>query len=84
VNVDTGAFEALTAQVAKLTEAVQAEVLKSITLDAIFDAGFAAGQDDIRKSMGQPSRGRARATRRAAGSGHLRAVQGGGGRECSN
>jgi hypothetical protein len=82
VNVDAGAFEALTAQVAKLTEAVQTEVLKSITLDAIFDAGFAAGQDDIRKSMGQPSRGGK--PRRAAGSGHLRAVQGGGSRECSH
>jgi hypothetical protein len=84
VNVSTGAFEALTAQVAKLTEAVQTEFLKSVTLDAIYAAGFAAGQDDVRKSMDQPSRGRARGPRRAAGSGHLRAVQGGGGRECSN
>ena len=77
MNVGKEAFEALTAEVAQLAKAVEGMAMREVMAEVIFDAGFAAGQDDVRKSMGQPSRGRAGKPRRAAGNGHLRAVPGG-------
>jgi len=78
VNVDTGAFQALTAEVARLAEAVRGMVLREAILDMSFDTGYAAGQEDIRKSVGMPTGGRAGKPGRAASCGHLRPLQEGG------
>jgi hypothetical protein len=73
VNVSTGALEALTAQVAELAERVREIAAREFAEQVFFEAGFAAGQDSIRRSVGVPVRSRAERPARAA-RGHLRPV----------
>ncbi len=71
----------LTAQVAGLAEQVQGMAQREIAVKTIFDAGFQVGQDDMcrpaPRSARRRSRGRARSSLGAAGSGHLSVVEGG-------
>jgi hypothetical protein len=60
VNVSTGAFEALTAQLAELTEQVRQLATKEFGAEALFQAGYATGETRTREAMlgraGQTSR----------------------------
>jgi hypothetical protein len=47
VNADTGAFGALTAEVARLAEQVRGLAQREIAVEAIFQSGYQAGQDDV-------------------------------------
>jgi hypothetical protein len=74
VNVDAAAFQALATQLSELAEQVRGIAKREFAEEMFFQAGFAAGQDDVRRSTGQPARVRAESARRAASPGHLRAV----------
>ena len=67
----------LTAQVAGLAEQVRSLAQRELAVEQIFQAGFAAGQDEIREPAGQPVKRRAAGPRRTAPRGHLSMVQGG-------
>jgi hypothetical protein len=74
VNVDTGAFQALTAQVAALAEEVRGLAARGFSLDAAFRAGCVAGEVIARDAMpGQAPRTARTARPRPR---HLRAVGG--------
>ena len=75
MNADTGAFQALTAEVAELAEQVRGLAQREIAVKAIFEAGFQAGQDDFCGPAGKPVRRRTGKSRRGD-RGHLRPVQG--------
>ena len=75
MNADTGSFRALTAEVAGLAEQVRGLAQREIAVEAIFQAGFQAGQDDVLRPAGKPVRPRAGRARRGD-RGHLRPVQG--------
>jgi hypothetical protein len=49
--VDTGAFEALTAQLAELTEQVRELAAKEFSAEAFFQAGYAHGETRTREAM---------------------------------
>lgn len=74
MNVDTGAFRALTDEVAGLAEQVRQLNVKEIAADVFFQAGYAAGETHTREALlGRAARtaGTARRPRR------LRSVDGG-------
>lgn len=75
MNVDTGAFQALTDQVAGLAEQVQRLKVLDIASDVFFAAGFEAGRQAARSAL----LGRAAETSRPATPrpSRLRAVDGG-------
>ncbi len=75
MNVSTGAFEALTAQLAELTEQVRQLAVKEVYAEGIFQAGVATGETRTREAMLV----RAAQTSRPASPrpSHLRAVPGG-------
>ena len=78
MTVDTGAFLALTAEVRQLAEQVRGMAAREGALEAAFEAGRSACQDDIRRSMGMPVKSRGERPRAGAASrGHLQAVPGG-------
>ena len=54
MNADTGAFQALTAEVAQLAEQVRGLAQREIAVEAIFQSGFQAGQDDVPAAGGPP------------------------------
>jgi len=66
----------LTAQVAGLAEQVRGMAQRELAVELIFQAGFAAGQDEIRGPAGRPARRRAGRPRRTAPRGHLSVVEG--------
>jgi hypothetical protein len=51
VNVSTGAFEALTAQLAELTEQVRRLAAKEFSEEMFFKAGYASGETRTREAM---------------------------------
>ena len=51
MNVDTGAFQALTAQLADLTEQVRVLAQTRITLEAAFDAGMICGEERAERHL---------------------------------
>lgn len=75
MEVDTGAFRALTDQVAEMAEQVRQLAVKEFTMDLFFQAGYAAGETHTREAM----LGRAAQTSRPAAPRppHLRVVGGG-------
>jgi hypothetical protein len=75
VNVDTGAFQALTAEVARLAEAVRGMAVREVAIEMVFEAGRAAGQDDIRDAM--PGRAAETSRKPRPRPGHLQAINGG-------
>ena len=75
MNADTGAFRALTAEVARLAEQVRGLAQREIAVEAVFQSRYQAGQDDLRRPVGKPARARAGRPRRGD-RGHLRPVQG--------
>ena len=77
MNVSASSLEALAAQVADLAEAVRQLQAGEAVTGAAFRAGFAAGQDDVRRSMGQSARTCAPRRPAAIRDGHLRALDGG-------
>jgi hypothetical protein len=64
-------------QMAEMAGLVRKLAEREFSFEMTFQAGFAAGQDDIRRAMGQPVNGPAGRPGRDAARGHLRAVQGG-------
>ena len=78
MTVDTGQFQALTAQVAELTEPVRKLAELEFAERMFFQAGYATGQDATREAMlGRAARISRDARPRGARSSHLRAVDGG-------
>jgi len=79
VNVSTGAFEALTAQVAEMAERVGELAERDFDMRHTFAAGYAAGEADTRAAMlgraAETSRTHVRL--RGGRPSHLRAVPGG-------
>jgi hypothetical protein len=51
VNVSTGQFQALTAQLAELTEQVRQLAVKEVSADMFFQAGCAHGETRTREAM---------------------------------
>jgi hypothetical protein len=56
VNVDTGAFQALTEQVADLAEQIRQLRVWDIYTTTFFDAGYRAGQDALLGRAAETSR----------------------------
>lgn len=73
MQVDTGQFQALTAQVGELTEAVRKLGAREAILEAAFEAGYSAGAAHVRGEL----YGRAARTTTARRPRRLRAVDGG-------
>lgn len=75
MNVSTGAFEALTAQVAEIAERVRELAVRDVATEHMFAAGFAAGEAATREAL----LGRAARTSRPASPrpSHLSVVGGG-------
>ena len=73
MNVSTGAFEALTAQVAELAEQVRQLAVKEAAADAFFQAGYAAGETRAQEALlGRAARTSRPATPRLS---HLRVAR---------
>lgn len=51
MDVDTGAFQALTGQVTDLAERVRELAVRDVALEHMFGAGFAAGEAAARKAI---------------------------------
>lgn len=78
MQVDTGAFAALTDQVAELAEQVRQLAVKEVSAEAFFQAGFATGETRAREAMLGRAAGTSQAPRPRSGRpAHLRAVDGG-------
>jgi hypothetical protein len=73
VNISTGAFEALTTQLAELTEQVRQLAARDMAADFFFQAGLATGETKAREAL----LGRAAKTSRPAAPrpSHLRVVR---------
>jgi len=72
VNVDTGAFEAVTGQLAELAARVEALEARADTDLAAFEIVFDAGKDAARRELGLPALHAAGTARPR----HLRTVRG--------
>ena len=78
MNVDTGEFRNLAAQVAELTEQVRQLAAKEFSMDHFFEAGVACGQDRARGALlGRAARTSQASRRGGPRQAHLRAVDGG-------
>lgn len=79
MNVDTGSFGALTAEVAALREAVDTMTRREAAIDVVWKAGFEAGRE-ARGTPAPPTAARSRSARpRRQRPGYLCLVEGGGG-----
>jgi hypothetical protein len=78
VNVDTGAFQALTAQVEQLAEHVEHLTRFKVFADEFYDAGYRRGEADARAALlGRAAQTSREARPRGPRPAHLRAVDGG-------
>ncbi len=73
MNIDTSAFQALTAEVGRPAEAVRGMAARELAVEMVFEAGRAAGQDNMRDAM--PGRG-AKTSAAWSRPSHLRPVGG--------
>ena len=77
MDVDTGAFQALTVQVTEMAERVRELAVRAVALEHMFGAGFAAGEAAAREAMlgrsAETSRTRVRL--RGARPAHLRVIR---------
>lgn len=75
MNVDTGAFQALTDQVAEMAERVRQIAARDFSLEHMWAAGYAAGEAAAREAM--PGRGARTSAAASPRIRHLRAGDGG-------